>query len=92
MSTVVNLLEFVVINSRKQSKISINLPHDKWAKNKNIMEKKTRYTMVDKLGNEIYHSDSFLGFIGKTIVTNILGALALFIIGCIVCGIASLFN
>lgn len=88
----VNLWNISVINSRKQSKTSINLPHDKWAKNKNIMEKKTRYTMVDKLGNEIYHSDSFLGFIGMTILTSLAGAVVIAIIGAIVCGIASLFN
>lgn len=56
------------------------------------MEKKTRYKMVDKLGNEIYHSDSFLGFIGMTIVSGLLGAVAIGLIGMIVCGIASLFN
>ena len=56
------------------------------------MEKKTRYTMFDKLGNEIYHSDSFLGFIGMSILSCLGGAVAIAIIGVIVCGIASLFN
>ena len=56
------------------------------------MVEKTRYTMVDKRGNEIYHSDSFLGFIGMTIITVFGSALAIMILGGIVCGIASIFG
>lgn len=56
------------------------------------MEKKTRYTMLDKSGREMYHSDSFLGFIGTTILAQLLGILFLFVIAAIVCGIASIFN
>lgn len=56
------------------------------------MATKTRYTMVDKGGNEIYHSDSFLGFIGMTIVTVFGSAIAICILGGIVCGISSIFG
>ena len=52
------------------------------------MATKTRYTMVDKGGNEIYHADSFLGFIGMTIVTVFGSAIAICILGGIVCGIS----
>lgn len=53
---------------------------------------KTRYTMVSKTGNEIYSADSFMGFIGMTILTNILSALVLVVIAAVFCGIGSLFN
>ena len=56
------------------------------------MEEKQRYTLVDKRGNEIYHSDSFLGFIGMTIITVFGSALAIMILGGIVCGISSIFG
>lgn len=56
------------------------------------MERKTRYTMVDKRGREIYHSDSFLGFIGTTILVHLLGIFFLMIIAGVVCGISSIFN
>ena len=56
------------------------------------MTTKTRYRMVDKRGNEIYHSDSFLGFIGMTIITIFGSAIAIMILGGIVCGIASIFG
>ncbi|MBQ8601980.1 MAG: hypothetical protein IJ413_05445 [Bacteroides sp.] len=56
------------------------------------MTTKTRYTMVDKRGNEIYHSDSFLGFIGMTFVTVIGSALAIAFLGAIVSGISSIFG
>ena len=55
------------------------------------MERKTRYTMVDKRGREMYHSDSFLGFIGTTILVHLLGIIFLMIIAAVVCGIASIF-
>lgn len=57
-----------------------------------MMTTKTRYTMVDKRGNEIYHSDSFLGFIGMTFVTVIGSALAIAFLGAIVSGISSIFG
>ena len=56
------------------------------------METKTRYTMVNKRGEEIYHSNSFLGFIGSTILVQILSFFFLTIVAAIICGIASLFN
>lgn len=56
------------------------------------MEEKTRYTMVDKRGHEIYHSDSFLGFIGMTFVSVIGSALAITFLGAIVSGISSIFG
>lgn len=55
------------------------------------MSKKTRYTMVGRDGNEIYHADSFLGFIAIQILTACGSALAIAIVGGIICGIASLF-
>ena len=56
------------------------------------MDTKTRYTMVNKRGEEIYHSDSFWGFVGSTILTGLLSVIALAIIGGIFCTIGSLFN
>lgn len=56
------------------------------------MERKTRYTMVDKRGRELYHSDSFLGFIGTTILAHLFGIFIMIIIAAIICGIASLFS
>lgn len=56
------------------------------------MKSKTRYTMVDKTGREIYHSDSFWGFIGTTIMVQLLGILFILVGGVVVSGIASLFN
>lgn len=55
------------------------------------MERKTRYTMVDKRGREMYHSDSFLGFIGTTFIVHLLGILFLSAIAAVICGIASIF-
>lgn len=54
------------------------------------MEKKTRYTMVDRSGRELYHSDSFLGFIGSTVLVIIISIVFLICIAAIVCGIATL--
>ncbi len=56
------------------------------------MATKTRYTMVSKSGEELYHSDSFLGFIGTTFLVNILSFFVITIIALIVTGIASLFG
>lgn len=56
------------------------------------MESKTRYTMVNRTGHEVYHADSFLGFIGMMFLNGILSALGITILAAIVCGIASLFN
>lgn len=56
------------------------------------METKTRYTMVNKRGEEIYHSNSFLGFIGSTILVQMLSIFSLMIIAAIICGIASIFS
>ncbi len=55
-------------------------------------EKKTRYVVTDKRGNEIYHSDSFLGFVGRTIIVTMGACFIILIIGAIVSGIASLFE
>lgn len=55
-------------------------------------EKKTRYVVTDKRGNEIYHSDSFLGFTISTIAVTMGSLLILIIIAAIVCGLASLFE
>ena len=56
------------------------------------MEKTTRYTMVDKTGREIYHSDSFLGFIGTTFLADFIGLIFALILAMIVCGISSIFS
>lgn len=56
------------------------------------MEKKTRYTMVNKRGEEIYHFDSFLGFIGSTILVGLLAFVGLSVIAAICCWIGSFFN
>ena len=56
------------------------------------METKTRYTMVNKRGEEIYHSNSFLSFIGSTILAQLLGGIMFLIFVAIISGIASLFN
>ena len=56
------------------------------------METKTRYTMVNKRGEEIYHSNSFLGFIGSTILAQLLGGIMFLIFVAIISGIASFFN
>ena len=53
------------------------------------MKRKTRYTMVNKAGEEIYHSDSFLGFIGSAILIQIMSVGVIAIIGMIICGIGS---
>lgn len=55
------------------------------------MERKTHYTMVGKSGREMYHSNSFLGFIGTTVIVHLLGILFLSAIAAVICGIASLF-
>jgi len=56
------------------------------------MKTKTRYTMVNKSGEEIYHADSFLGFIGSTILVQLMSLIVITIIAAIFCGIGSLFS
>lgn len=56
------------------------------------MASKTRYTMVNKRGEDLYHSDSFLGFIGSTILVYLFSILALTFIAMIICGIGSIFS
>lgn len=56
------------------------------------MKRKTRYTMYDKRGREMYHSDSFLGFIGTTIGAQLLGILLIIVVAAVICGIGSLFS
>lgn len=56
------------------------------------MERKTRYTMVNKRGEELYHSDSFLGFIGSTIMAQLIGCFILVVVALVICGIASIFG
>lgn len=56
------------------------------------METKTRYTMVNKRGEEIYHSDSFLGFIGSTILAYFIGIFIFMFFAMILCGIGSIFS
>ncbi len=56
------------------------------------METKTRYTVVNKRGEELYHADSFFGFIGSTILVQFLGCIVICVIGAIICGIVSMFN
>lgn len=56
------------------------------------MKKETRYTLVNRNGEEIFHSNSFLGFIAYYIATVLLIILIIAIIGAIICGIASIFD
>lgn len=56
------------------------------------METKTRYTMVGKDGREIFHADSFMGFIGGILMTQLIMIVVITAIGAVVCGIASLFG
>ena len=56
------------------------------------METKTRYTMVNKRGVEIYHADSFLGFIRSTILVQLVSFITIAIVAAIVCGIGSIFS
>ena len=59
---------------------------------KSYMAKKTRHVLVDKRGNEIFSSDSFLGYIGGLIVITIGSCIVIAIIAAIICGIGSLFK
>ena len=56
------------------------------------MEKKTRYTVVNKFGREIYHSDGYGNFVKDTFLAQISGIVILIVIAAVVCGIASLFS
>lgn len=55
------------------------------------MEKKSRHVLVNKRGNEIFSSDSFLGFTGGMILIGLGAFFVLAIIAVIICGIANLF-
>lgn len=57
-----------------------------------IMETNTRYTMVGKDGKEIFHADSFMGFIGGMLMTQLIMIVIITFIGLVVCGIASIFG
>ena len=57
-----------------------------------IMETNTRYTMVGKDGKEIFHADSFIGFIGGMLMTQLIMIVIITFIGLVVCGIASIFG
>ena len=56
------------------------------------METKTRYTMANKRGEEIYQANSFLGFIGSTILVYFMTFFAIMIFAMIICGIGSIFS
>ena len=56
------------------------------------METRTRYTMVNKSGKEIFHADSFMGFIGGILMTQLIMIVVVTIIGAVACGIASIFG
>ena len=50
------------------------------------------YVMTDRNGKEIYSSKSFGGFIFSTILTSLLTAIAIAILGGIIVGIVSIFS
>ena len=56
------------------------------------MKNKTRYTLVDKKGHEIFSANSFLGYVGGLIAITVGSVLFIVIIAAIVCGIGSLFK
>ncbi len=56
------------------------------------METKTRYTMVNKRGEEMIHSDSFLGFCGSIIILSLTAFVILLIVAAICCGIGAIFS
>lgn len=56
------------------------------------MGTKTRYTMVNKSGKEIFHADSFMGFIGGMVFTQLMVCIVISLIGAVICGVASLFG
>ena len=56
------------------------------------MSKKTRHVLVDKRGNEIFSSDSFLGYIGGLIAIAIGSCIFIVIIAAVICGIGNLFK
>ena len=56
------------------------------------METKTRYTMFNKSGEEIFHADSFMGFVGGILMTQLIMIVVITAVGAVVCGIASLFG
>ena len=56
------------------------------------MERKTRYTVVDKRGKELYSSNSFWGFVGSTIIVQLGSAVVIAIIAAVISGISSIFS
>lgn len=52
---------------------------------------KTKYVMYSKSGRQILESDSFLGFIGQTLLASILGPLMVMIPVAIIISIIDLF-
>ena len=56
------------------------------------MATKTRYTMVGKDGREVFHADSFMGFVGGMLMGQLMFIIVVTIIGGVICGIASLFG
>lgn len=51
-----------------------------------------RHVLTDKFGNEILSSNSSLGSFVSILMTILLSALGIFVIGGIVCGISKLFS
>ena len=49
-----------------------------------IMETKTRYSMVGKNGREIFHADSFMGFISGVLMIQLLMIVVITAIGAVV--------
>ena len=52
---------------------------------------KTKYVMYSKSGRQIMEADSFLGFIGQTLLASILGPLMIMIPVAIIISIIELF-
>lgn len=51
-----------------------------------------KYRLIDKLGNTIFESNSFGGFILMLIISSIGACIAIAILGAIVCGLCNLFS
>ena len=56
------------------------------------METTTRYTMANTRGEDTYHANSFLGFIGSTILVYFMAFFAIMFFAMILCGIGSIFS
>ena len=52
---------------------------------------KTKYVMYSKSGRQIMEADSFLGFIGRTVLASILGPLMIMIPVAIIISIIDLY-